>query len=126
MESTSAVRPATTATPTAVTSAWETVQRGHAIANGAFVVAVNRVGFEATPDPETADNASDGIRFWGQSFVADPFGRVLSRASSQEPGTHVVDCDLSSIERVRQEWPFLRDRRVDAYADLSRRFRDGD
>jgi N-carbamoylputrescine amidase len=92
--------------------AWETVQRGHAIANGVFVAAVNRVGQE------------DEIRFWGQSFLADPFGRVLARASSSEEETLIVDCDLGAIERVRREWPFLRDRRVDAYADLTRRFRD--
>ena len=91
-----------------------------------FVVAANRVGFEATPGDESAATASGGIRFWGQSFVSDPFGRVLSCASSEEPETSVVECDLTAIERVRQEWPFLRDRRVDAYADLSRRFRDSD
>jgi N-carbamoylputrescine amidase len=94
--------------------AWETVQRGHAIANGVFVAAVNRVG------PE------DGIRFWGQSFVADPFGRVLARASASEPEILCVDCDLSLIERVRRDWPFLRDRRIDAYADLCRRYRDSE
>ena len=106
--------------------AWETIQRSHAIANGVFVVAANRVGFEATPGDESAATTSGGIRFWGQSFVSDPFGRVLSCASSEEPETSVVECDLTAIERVRQEWPFLRDRRVDAYADLSRRFRDSD
>jgi N-carbamoylputrescine amidase len=92
--------------------AWETVQRAHAISNGVFVAAVNRVGRE------------DGIRFWGGSFVADPFGRVLARASSSEEETLLVECDLAAIERVRRDWPFLRDRRIDAYADLSRRFRD--
>jgi len=94
--------------------AWETAQRAHAIANGVFVVAVNRVGREG------------GIRFWGQSFVADPFGRVLARASASEEQTLVVDCDLAEIERTRRNWPFLRDRRVDAYGDLVRRYRDGD
>jgi N-carbamoylputrescine amidase len=93
--------------------AWETVQRAHAIANGVFVAAVNRVGRE------------DGIRFWGQSFVADPFGRVLARASDRDEEVLVVDCDLTGIERTRRAWPFLRDRRIDAYADLTRRFRDG-
>ncbi len=92
--------------------AWETVQRGHAIANGVFVVAVNRVGRE------------EGIRFWGQSFVSDPFGRVLARASSEEEETLVVDCHLGAVEEVRRNWPFLRDRRIDAYGDLSRRIRD--
>ena len=88
------------------------MQRGHAIANGVFVVAVNRVGLE------------DEIRFWGQSFVADPFGRVLARAPSDAESVLVVECDLSRIEQVRRHWPFLRDRRIDAYADLTRRFRD--
>lgn len=92
--------------------AWETVQRGHAIANGLFVAAANRVGRE------------DGIRFWGQSFVADPFGRVLARASSDEEETLIVDCDMTVVERVRRDWPFLRDRRIDAYGDLVRRMRD--
>ncbi len=89
--------------------AWETVQRAHAISNGLFVAAVNRVGQE------------DGIRFWGRSFVADPFGRVLARAGSEEE-TLVVPCDLGEIERVRQNWPFLRDRRIDAYAGLTKRW----
>jgi N-carbamoylputrescine amidase len=92
--------------------AWETVQRGHAIANGVFLVAVNRVGRE------------DGIRFWGQSFVADPFGRVLARGSATEEEILVVDCDLGLIERTRRHWPFLRDRRIDAYGDLLKRLRD--
>jgi N-carbamoylputrescine amidase len=92
--------------------AWETVQRGHAIANGVFVAAVNRVGREG------------GIRFWGQSFVADPFGVVLARASSDREEIVHVECDLARIEEVRRHWPFLRDRRIDAYADLTKRFRD--
>ncbi len=92
--------------------AWETVQRSHAIANGVFVASVNRVGRE------------EAIRFWGQSFVADPFGRVLARASADAEETLVVDCDLGEIERVRRLWPFLRDRRIDAYGELVRRFRD--
>jgi N-carbamoylputrescine amidase len=92
--------------------AWETVQRAHAIANGVFVAAVNRVGREGQ------------IRFWGQSFVADPFGRVLARASASEEEILMVECDLDRIERVRRDWPFLRDRRPDAYADLQKRFRD--
>ena len=92
--------------------AWQTVQRAHAIANGVFVVAVNRVGVEGS------------IRFWGQSFVADPFGRVIARASDRDEQTLVVQCDLAAIEKVRREWPFLRDRRIDAYGELSRRFRD--
>ena len=91
--------------------AWETIQRSHAIANGVFVAVVNRVGRE------------DGVRFWGQSFVADPFGRVLARASASEEEILVVECDLAAIEQVRRHWPFLRDRRIDAYADVQKRFR---
>jgi len=96
--------------------AWETVQRSHAIANGVFVVAVNRVGFE----PTSAGDADAGIRFWGQSFACDPMGRVLARASATQPETRVVEFDLSLVERTRRDWPFLRDRRVDAYAKLLR------
>jgi N-carbamoylputrescine amidase len=92
--------------------AWETVQRAHAIANGVFVAAVNRMGVEGR------------LTFWGQSFVADPFGRVIARASAREEETLVVDCDLSLVEEVRRGWPFLRDRRIDAYGDLLKRFRD--
>jgi N-carbamoylputrescine amidase len=90
--------------------AWETAQRAHAIANGVFVVAVNRVGREGD------------VRFWGQSFVADPFGRVLARASASEEEVLVVECDLAEVERTRRLWPFLRDRRIDAYDGLLRRF----
>jgi N-carbamoylputrescine amidase len=90
---------------------WETIQRSHAIANGVFVAAVNRVGLE------------DSIEFWGGSFVCDPFGEVLSRASHGKEETLIVDCDLTRIEHTRRNWPFLRDRRIDAYSDLSRRFR---
>jgi len=92
--------------------AWETVQRGNAITNGVFVAAVNRVGRE------------DGIRFWGGSFVVDPFGRVLARASDRDEEILVVECDVAAIERVRRDWPFLRDRRVEAYGDLAKRLRD--
>jgi N-carbamoylputrescine amidase len=101
--------------------AWETAQRAHAISNGVFVVAVNRVGREP---PSGAGDPAQGIRFWGQSFVADPYGRVLARASEREAETLVVDCELDLIERARREWPFLRDRRIDAYPDLAKRFRD--
>src|SRR5215469_1419295 len=90
---------------------WETIQRSHAIANGVFVAAVNRVGNEG------------GIEFWGGSFVSDPFGEVIARASHAKEETLMVDCDLARIEHTRRNWPFLRDRRIDAYADLSRRFR---
>ena len=98
--------------------AWETIQRSHAIANGNFTVAVNRVGRETLP------GESSGIRFWGQSIVADPAGRVLARAPADEEAVLVVECDLSLVERTRRDWPFLRDRRVDLYGELTKRFRD--
>lgn len=91
-------------------SAWETIQRAHAIANGVYVVVVNRVGKEGR------------LTFWGQSFVADPFGRILARASAEKDEIMVVECDLSRIEETRQNWPFLRDRRIDAYDNLRMRF----
>ena len=93
-------------------SAWETIQRAHAIANGVYVVVVNRVGPEGK------------LTFWGQSFVADPFGRVIAKASADREEVLVVECDLTRIEETRQNWPFLRDRRIDAYDGL--RFRFGD
>jgi N-carbamoylputrescine amidase len=91
--------------------AWETVQRGHAIANGMFVAVVNRVSTE------------DSLEFWGNSFVADPFGEVIARAGASAEEILIADCDLSLIEETRRNWPFLRDRRIDAYGDLLRRFR---
>jgi N-carbamoylputrescine amidase len=92
--------------------AWETSQRAHAIANGVFVAAVNRVGREGS------------LRFWGNSFVADPFGRVLARASTDREETLIVECDLRKIDETRTHWPFLRDRRIDAYAPITRRLLD--
>jgi N-carbamoylputrescine amidase len=95
-------------------SAWETIQRAHAIANGVYVVVVNRVGREGK------------LNFWGQSFVADPFGRIIAKASADKEEMLVVACDLDKIDETRQNWPFLRDRRIDAYEGLSRRFLDPD
>ncbi|MEZ6072513.1 MAG: carbon-nitrogen hydrolase [Pirellulales bacterium] len=100
--------------------AWETMMRSHAIANGVFVAATNRVGHEGP----VGDGAPRGVDFWGASFIADPNGRVLARADHEAEETLVVECDLASIETVRTHWPFLRDRRVDAYRDLTRRFVD--
>jgi N-carbamoylputrescine amidase len=97
-------------------SAWQTIQRAHAIANGVFVVAVNRVGHEGPKD--------GGLDFWGHSFVADPFGIVLAEAGEDED-VLVVECDLGRVEEVRQNWPFLRDRRIDAYAGIGARLLDG-
>lgn len=99
--------------------AWTTVQRGHAVANGLPVVTVNRVGFE--PDPS---GATDGIQFWGGSFVAGPQGEFLYRAPFDKEVETVVEVDLERSEQVRRWWPFLRDRRIDDYADLTRRFID--
>lgn len=90
--------------------AWETIQRGHAIANGLFVAAVNRVGVEG------------GLEFWGRSFVADPFGKIIAKAGSVEE-LLVAQCDLAKIEETRRNWPFLRDRRIDAYKDILLRYR---
>ena len=99
--------------------AWTTVQRGHAVANGLPVVAVNRVGFE--PDPSGQTN---GIQFWGSSFVAGPQGEMLHRASDSEEESIVVDIDLAHGEQVRRWWPFLRDRRIEEYGGIVKRFLD--
>jgi N-carbamoylputrescine amidase len=97
--------------------AWITIQRSHAIANGVFVAAVNRIGHESPA-------GGDGLEFWGSSFVCDPFGVVLAQASIDQEETLVVDIDLMRIEEVRRNWPFLRDRRIDAYEGITKRFLD--
>lgn len=99
--------------------AWTTVQRGHAVANGLPVISVNRVGHE--PDPSGQTN---GIQFWGSSFVAGPQGEFLWRASAVEEQRKVVDVDLKHCEQVRRWWPFLRDRRIENYGEITRRFID--
>lgn len=99
--------------------AWTTVQRGHAVANGLPVVAVNRVGYESDPSGVTG-----GIQFWGSSFVAGPQGEFLFRASDTEESITVVEVDLHHSEQVRRWWPFLRDRRIDKYGEITRRFID--
>lgn len=99
--------------------AWTTVMRGHAVANGLPVVAVNRVGFEPDPSGQT-----EGIQFWGSSFVAGPQGELYYRASDQEEESLVVDIDLKHSENVRRWWPFLRDRRIENYGDITKRFID--
>jgi N-carbamoylputrescine amidase len=96
-------------------SAWETIQRAHAIANGVFVAAVNRVGHEGPP--------GGGLEFWGGSFLADPFGRILAHAGDDEK-VLIATCDPKLQEETRRNWPFLRDRRIDAYAPLTQRFLD--
>ena len=99
--------------------AWTTVQRGHAVANGLPVVAVNRVGFERDPSGQTP-----GIQFWGSSFVAGPQGEIYYRASDNEEESVIVNIDLEHSENVRRWWPFLRDRRIDEFSLLTRRFID--
>ena len=94
---------------------WETIQRSHAIANGCYVAAVNRVGHEA-PD------GGAGIEFWGQSFVADPSGQIVAKASVDREEILLVDVDLAAIDQQRVHWPFLRDRRIDAYRGIDQRF----
>jgi N-carbamoylputrescine amidase len=94
-------------------NAWQTIQRSHAIANGVFVVVANRVGVERSGD--------HAIEFWGRSFICDPYGRVIAEAGS-EATVLVAECDLGLIEQARRGWPFLRDRRIDAYAGIERRF----
>jgi N-carbamoylputrescine amidase len=95
---------------------WELIQRSHAVANGVYVAAVNRVGYEPSP--------AGGLEFWGGSFVADPFGVVLKRGSSDAEEILIVPCDLGKTEEIRRLWPFLRDRRIDAYGELTRRVID--
>lgn len=95
-------------------SAWETIQKGHAIANGVFLASANRVGQE------------DALQFWGRSFICDPFGRILAQAGGDRPEVIVASCNLNQIEITRRNWPFLRDRRVDAYQGISRIFNGPD
>lgn len=96
--------------------AWRTIQRAHAIANGLYVASVNRVGYEGPPE--------HGLEFWGGSFVSDPFGVVLAEGSHDQEETLIVECDPRRIEDVRRNWPFLRDRRIDAYAPIVNRVID--
>ena len=98
-------------------SSWETIQRSHAIANGCYVAVPNRVGLERPV-------GGDGIQFWGQSFVCDPQGRILAKAGSKEEEILCVDIDLRRVEEQRTHWPFLRDRRTDAYGDMTKRLID--
>ena len=93
-------------------NAWETVQRGHGVANGCYVAATNRVGTEGR------------TQFWGQSFVSDPYGEIVARASVEKEEVLLADCDLARQREFRRIWPFFRDRRIDAYGDLTRRLRD--
>jgi len=97
-------------------NAWETVQRGHAVANGCFIASVNRVGFEPSPD------GNGGIEFWGQSFVCDPYGQIIKKASPDKEEILITEIDLSMIDQTRIVWPFFRDRRNDSYQDLTKKW----
>jgi N-carbamoylputrescine amidase len=97
-------------------SSWETIQRSHAIANGVYVAVANRVGHEGDPE--------DGITFWGQSFISDPGGKILKRAGVEDETILLAECNFNNLDIQRTHWPFLRDRRIDAYQDLVRRFND--
>ena len=96
--------------------AWRTIQRAHAIANGVYVAAVNRVGYEGPPE--------HGLEFWGSSFIADPFGQVIAEASTDKEEILIAECDPCRAEEVRRNWPFLRDRRIDAYQPILSRWLD--
>ncbi|MGH7228295.1 MAG: carbon-nitrogen hydrolase [Nitrospiraceae bacterium] len=98
--------------------AWRTIQRAHAIANGVYVAAVNRVGLERP------DASSPGLEFWGSSFICDPFGGILAEASAEKEEIVLAEVNLGRVEEVRRHWPFLRDRRVDAYSGLTQRYLD--
>ncbi len=97
-------------------NAWETIQRSHSVANGLYVAAVNRVGFESSPD------GNEGIEFWGQSFVSNPYGEVINKASVDEEEILITEIDLSIIDETRITWPFFRDRRIDSYHELTKRW----
>jgi N-carbamoylputrescine amidase len=99
-------------------NSWQIIQRSHAVANGVFVAAVNRVGHEG--------DAQGGIDFWGHSFVSDPSGQLVAHADDDDEEILIVRCDLSQVENARVHWPFLRDRRIDAYGALKERFIDGE
>lgn len=99
--------------------AWETVQRGHAVANGINVITVNRIGYEADPSGVTG-----GIQFWGNSFVAGPQGEIIFKGSNENEENTVIEIDIKRSEDVRRIWPFFRDRRIDCYGDITKRMRD--
>jgi N-carbamoylputrescine amidase len=101
--------------------AWKTIQRGHAIANGVYVAAANRVGFEGPSQTRPDDT---GLEFWGSSFICDPFGQVIAQASTDKEEILVAECDPARVDETRRHWPFLRDRRIDAYGPILNRWRD--
>ena len=109
---------------TAQHESWELIQRSHGVANGCFVVAPNRIGTEIIYDADGRPVSEDGIIFWGQSFVSGPDGQIIKKASVDKEEVLVVPCDLDRVEFSRTHWPFLRDRRIDAYGNLTKRFVD--
>jgi N-carbamoylputrescine amidase len=109
---------------TAQHESWELIQRSHGVANGCFVVAPNRIGTEIIYDADGRPASEDGIIFWGQSFVSGPDGQIIKKASVDKEEVLVVPCDLERVEFSRTHWPFLRDRRIDAYGNLTKRFVD--
>jgi N-carbamoylputrescine amidase len=103
---------------------WELIQRSHAIANGCYVCAVNRIGHEHVTDASGKPVSEEGLEFWGQSFIASPNGQIVEKATADKEQVMVVPCDLEKVEFSRTHWPFLRDRRVDAYDNMTKRFVD--
>jgi N-carbamoylputrescine amidase len=111
---------------TAQHDSWELIQRSHAVANGCYVCVPNRIGLEKILGPNGKPVNPDGIEFWGQSFVASPDGAIVKRASRNAEEIVAVDCDLEKVEFSRTHWPFLRDRRIDAYGNLTKRYVDAE
>jgi N-carbamoylputrescine amidase len=109
---------------TAQHESWELIQRSHAVANGCFTASPNRIGIEHILDANGKPVSEEGIQFWGQSFVASPNGQIVQKASVDKEEVMIVPCDLEKVEFSRTHWPFLRDRRIDAYGDLTKRFVD--
>jgi len=105
---------------------WELIQRSHAVANGCYVCAPNRIGKELVRGADGKLASTRGIEFWGQSFVASPNGQIAAKASVAKEEILMAECDLEKVEFARTHWPFLRDRRIDAYGDITRRFIDSE
>ncbi|HMO25300.1 MAG TPA: nitrilase-related carbon-nitrogen hydrolase [Tepidisphaeraceae bacterium] len=104
---------------------WEIMMRSHAIANGCYVVAPNRIGIEHILDASGKPVSEDGIQFWGQSFICAPNGQLIAKASIDKEEVLVADLDLDKVDFARTHWPFLRDRRIDAYSDITKRYIGG-
>ena len=105
-------------------SSWEIIQRSHAVANGVYVAVANRIGHELTPTGAYETISGDGIEFWGQSFIADPSGQIMAKAAVAEEQILMAEVDFRKLDIQRTHWPFLRDRRIDAYQDITKRFID--